>query len=80
MFLLLPTLLDITIPPFIARDVLLLLLLLCLALIASFSVLTRYYMQGSAADIIKVAMLNSHSVITIGSNTVDSMDGLTQNF
>mgnify|MGYP006961253931 CR=1 FL=1 len=37
-FLLLPTLLDITIPPFIARDVLLLLLLLCLALIASFSV------------------------------------------
>ena len=37
-------------------------------------------MQGSAADIIKVAMLNSHSVITNGSNTVDSMDGLMQNF
>ena len=39
-----------------------------------------YYMQGSAADIIKVAMLNSHSVITNGSNTVDSMDGLMHNF
>lgn len=36
--------------------------------------------QGSAADIIKVAMLNSHSVITNGSDTLDSMDGLTQNF
>ena len=51
-----------------------------LSLVASFSVLTYYYMQGSAADIIKVAMLNSHSVITNGSNTLDSMDGLTQNF
>uniref|UniRef100_A0A452ZHC5 DNA-directed DNA polymerase family A palm domain-containing protein n=1 Tax=Aegilops tauschii subsp. strangulata TaxID=200361 RepID=A0A452ZHC5_AEGTS len=36
--------------------------------------------QGSAADIIKVAMLKVHSVITNGSNTVDSMDGLMQNF
>ncbi|CAM0949659.1 unnamed protein product [Alopecurus aequalis] len=36
--------------------------------------------QGSAADIIKVAMLKLHSVITNGSNAVDSMDGLMQNF
>lgn len=37
-------------------------------------------MQGSAADIIKVAMLRLHSVIANGSSAVDSMDGLMQNF
>ncbi|KAM0921821.1 hypothetical protein ACQ4PT_006730 [Festuca glaucescens] len=36
--------------------------------------------QGSAADIIKVAMLKLHSVITNGSTAVDSMDGLMQKF
>ena len=35
-------------------------------------------MQGSAADIVKVAMFNGHPVNTNGSNIVDSMDGLTQ--
>lgn len=48
--------------------------------VASFIALTHYYMQGSAADIIKVAMLKVHSAITNGSNTVDSMDELMQNF
>jgi DNA polymerase I-like protein with 3'-5' exonuclease and polymerase domains len=37
-------------------------------------------MQGSAADIIKVAMLKLHSAITSGSSAVDSMDGLMQKF
>lgn len=36
--------------------------------------------QGSAADIIKVAMLKVHSVITNGNCTVDSMNGLMHNF
>jgi DNA polymerase theta len=51
-----------------------------LILVAMFIVLMHYYMQGSAADIIKVAMLKLHSVITNGSSAVDSMDGVMQKF
>lgn len=38
----------------------------------------NFICQGSAADIVKVAMFNGHPVNTNGSNIVDSMDGLTQ--